>query len=153
MHVLPSKYVFKVKSGGPKVRIVVFCCRQLYGIDFFETFAPVVEMTTVRTILALVACADLECEQVDVVTAFLYGDLEEDIFMEVPDGFKNQNRANMVCKLQKIALRLKAGSSPMVRKSPQRFGRGARSHKQFERPLPLRLSQVVQHPDHRPLRQ
>ncbi len=36
----------------------------------------------------------------DLATGFLYGDLEEDIFMEVPDGFKNLNRANMVCKLQ-----------------------------------------------------
>ncbi len=101
MHDLPSTYVFKVRNGGPKVRIVVLGCRQLYGIDFFETFAPVVKMTTVRIILALVACAKLEREQMDVVTAFLCSDLEEDIFKKVPDGSKNQNGANMVCKLRK----------------------------------------------------
>ncbi len=101
MHVLPRKYVFKVKNGGPKVRIVVIGCLQLCGIDFFESFAPVVKMTTVRTILALVACADLECEQMNVVTDFPCGDIGEDILVEVADGFKNQNRANMVCKLQK----------------------------------------------------
>ncbi len=67
-----------------KVRIVVLGCLQLYSIDLFETFAPVVKMTTVRTILALVAFADLKCEQMGVVTAFLYGNLEEERFMEVP---------------------------------------------------------------------
>ncbi len=65
-----------------------------------SSFAPVVKMTAVRTILALVTCADLEYEANGVVTAFLHGDLEEDIFMEVPDELKNQNLANMVCKLQ-----------------------------------------------------
>ncbi len=55
MHVLPSKYVFKVKNGGPNIRIVVLGCRQLFVIGYFETFAPVVKWTTVRTILARVA--------------------------------------------------------------------------------------------------
>ncbi len=100
MQVLPRKYFFKVKNEGPKVRIVVLGCRQLYVIDVFQTFSPVFEMTTVRTILALVAYTDVECEQIDVVTAFIYGDLEEEIFMEVPDDFKNPNHAQMVCKLQ-----------------------------------------------------
>lgn len=88
MHVLSSKYVFKIKNSAPKVRMVSLGCRQLYGIDYIETFAPVVKMATVRTILSLVAHLDLECEQMDVVTDFLNGELEEDIFMEVPEGFK-----------------------------------------------------------------
>ncbi len=107
MHVLLSKYVFKVKNGGPKVRIVVLGFRQLFVIDYFETFAPVVKMTAVRTILAQVACADLECEQMNVVTAFLQVDLKEDIHMEVPDRRKSSDRGNMVCKLQQSLYGLK----------------------------------------------
>ncbi len=77
MHVLPSKYVFRVKNGGPKARLVALGCRQLYGVDYLETFAPVVKFSTIRLLLALAATMDLECEQMDVVTAFLNGDLDE----------------------------------------------------------------------------
>ena len=107
MHVLPSKYVFRVKNGGPKARLVVLGCRQLYGTDYTETFAPVVKLSTVRTLLALVASMDLELEQMDVVTAFLNGDLEEDIYMEVPEGFRNSGNLNKVCKLLKALYGLK----------------------------------------------
>ncbi len=67
-------------------------------------------MSTVRTILALVPCADLEFQQIDTVTAFLSGDLEEDIYMEVPDGSKNSDGPNMVCKNQKSLHGLKQAS-------------------------------------------
>ena len=53
MKVLPGKYVFKIKENKPKVRLVALGCRQSYGIDYKETFAPVVTLTTVRTILAV----------------------------------------------------------------------------------------------------
>ncbi len=107
MHVLPSKYVFKVKDGKPKVRLVAMGCRQIHGVDYNETFAPVVSLTTIRTILALASHYDLELEQMDVVTAFLNGDLHEDIYMTVPDGFKNPSNSNQVCKLQKSLYGLK----------------------------------------------
>ncbi len=102
MHILASKYVSKVKNAGPNIPIVDLGCRQHYGIEIFRTFAPAVKMTSLRTILALVACADPQCEQMDAVTVFLYGDLEEDIFMEVPDGFTDPTRANMICRLQNL---------------------------------------------------
>lgn len=63
MNVLPSKYVFKVKNGKPKVQLVAMGCRQTHGIDYNDTFAPVVTLTTIRTILALVATLDLELEK------------------------------------------------------------------------------------------
>ncbi len=88
MHVLPCKYVFKIKDGKPKVRLVAMGCKQIHGIDYNETFAPAVSLTTIRTILALASHYDLELEQMDVVTAFLNGDLNEDIFMSIPEGFK-----------------------------------------------------------------
>ena len=57
-----------------KARLVV-----KQGIDYFEIFSPVVKITTIRIVLAIVATEDLFLEQLDVKTAFLHGDLEEDI--------------------------------------------------------------------------
>ncbi len=107
MHVLPSKYVFRVKNGKPKARLVVLGCRQVYGLDYSQTFAPVVKMSTIRLVLALVAARDLECEQMDVVTAFLNGDLDEDIYMEIPQELKTTKNSDQVCKLRKAVYGLK----------------------------------------------
>ena len=107
MHVLPCKYVFRVKNGAPKARLVALGCRQLYGVDYLETFAPVVKLTTIRVLLAIAAVLDFEIEQMDVVTAFLNGDLTEDIYMQVPEGLKNPENENKVCKLQKSLYGLK----------------------------------------------
>lgn len=107
MNVLPCKYVFRVKNGGPKARLVALGCRQMYGIDYLETFAPVVKLTTIRTILALTAVHDLECEQMDVTTAFLNGDLNEEIYMQIPEGLRTKDNDGMVCKLEKSLYGLK----------------------------------------------
>lgn len=107
MHVLPSKYVFKVKDGKPKVRLVAVGSRQIHGIDYNETFAPVVKLSSIRVILALGAHYDLELEQMDVVTAFLNGDLEKDIYMNIHEGFRTTTNSHMVCKLQKSLYGLK----------------------------------------------
>ncbi len=107
MKVLPCKYVFKVKNSKPKVRLVALGCRQTYGIDYNETYAPVVSLTTVRTILATVAYMDLELEQMDVVTAFLNGDLHEDVYMRIPEGLSSPDNAGKVCKLRKSLYGLK----------------------------------------------
>ncbi len=107
MKVLPCKYVFKIKENKPKVRLVALGCRQLHGIDYNETFAPVVTMTTIRTILAVTAHHDLELQQMDVVTAFHNGDLEEDIYMSIPEGLKTNATSNKVCKLLKWLYGLK----------------------------------------------
>lgn len=107
MHVLPSKYVFRVKNGKPKVRLVAMGCRQLQGVDSHETYAPVIMMNTIRKILALVASLDLELEQMDVVTAFLNGDLDKGIYMDIPEGFRTQANEDKVCKLRKSLYGLK----------------------------------------------
>ena len=107
MHVLPCKYVFRVKNGSPKARLVALGCRQLYGIDYLETFAPVVKLTTIRVLLATAAALDFEIEQMDVVTAFLNGDLQEDIYMQIPEGLRTPENENKVCKLQKSLYGLK----------------------------------------------
>ena len=107
MHVLPSKCVFRVKNGGPKARVVALGCLQLYSVDYLETFAPVVKLTTIRLICALAAANDWELEQMDVTTAFLNGDLDEDIYMQIPEGLRTPENEGMVCKLLKSLYGLK----------------------------------------------
>ena len=63
--------------------------------------------TSIRVLLAMVAIYDLELEQLDVKTEFLHGDLEEQIYMHQPEGFKEQGKENMVCKLKKSLYGLK----------------------------------------------
>ena len=77
------------------------------GIDFDEIFSPVVKMCSIRVILGLTANTNLELEQLDVKTAFLHGNLDEEIFMEQPEGFKVKGKENMVRKLKKSLYGLK----------------------------------------------
>ena len=77
---------------------------QQYGIDYKETFAPVVKFASIRIILAIAAVEDLEVHQMDVKTAFLYGDIDEEIYMEQPEGYTN---GNQVCRLKKSLYGLK----------------------------------------------
>ncbi len=107
MKVLPCKYVFKIKENNPKVRLVALGCRQMYGIDYNETYAPVVTLSTVRTILAIAAHYDLVLGQMDVVTAFLNGDLHEAVYMSIPEGLVTNATQNKVCKLRKSLYGLK----------------------------------------------
>ena len=72
-----------------------------------DTYTPVINIITVRMLLAIVASMNLELDQMDVVTAFLYGDLHEDIFMKVPEGLRDPKRPELVCKLFKSFYGLK----------------------------------------------
>ena len=107
MKVRPCKYVLKIKENKPKVRLVALSCRQSYGIDYKETFAPVVTLTTVRTTLAVATHLDWGLEQMDVLTAFLNGDLDEDVFMSFPEGLSSESTRNKVSKLRKSLYGLK----------------------------------------------
>jgi len=90
---LTNKWIFRLKqeqhTSAPryKARLVVKGFGQRKGIDFDEIFSPVVKMSSIRMVLALAASLDLEVEQMDVKTVFLHGDLEEEIYMEQPEGF------------------------------------------------------------------
>ena len=80
---------------------------QKEGIDFNEIFSPVVRLTTIRVVLAMCATFDLHLDQLDVKTAFLHGELEEEIYMLQPEGFEEKGKENLVCKLKKSLYGLK----------------------------------------------
>lgn len=109
---LQNKWVFRIKeepdgSKRYKARLVVKGYQQKKGIDYTDIFSPVVKMTTVRIVLSIVAAEELHLEQLDVKTAFLHGDLEEDIYMVQPEGFQVAGKENLVCKLIKSLYGLK----------------------------------------------
>ncbi|KAL5822188.1 hypothetical protein ACOSQ3_024070 [Xanthoceras sorbifolium] len=109
---LHNKWVFRIKeehNGNKryKARMVVKGFQQKEGIDYNEIFSPVVKLTTIRLVLKIVAAENLHLEQLDVKTAFLHGDLEEEIYMRQPEGFKEAGKENLVCRLKKSLYGLK----------------------------------------------
>ncbi|KAM2628105.1 hypothetical protein TB2_001483 [Malus domestica] len=90
-----------------KARLVSKGYAQKKGIDYNEIFSPVVKHSSIRIMLALVAQYDLELVQLDVKTAFLYGDLNEEIYMCQPDGYIVKGNENLFCKLKKSLYGLK----------------------------------------------
>ncbi|KAH9682404.1 hypothetical protein KPL71_027339 [Citrus sinensis] len=100
-----NKWVYTKKQGSPnqttpryKARLVAKGFAQKEGIDYNEVFSPVVKHTSIRILLALVAEYELELAQLDVKTAFLHRDLEEEIYMIQPCGFRVAGKENHVCR-------------------------------------------------------
>jgi hypothetical protein len=108
------KWVYKTKTDASgnveryKARLVAKGFTQKEGIDYHETFSPVSKKDSFRIIMALVAHLDLELHQMDVKTAFLNGDLEEEVYMKQPEGFDDNSQK--ACKLRKSIYGLKQAS-------------------------------------------
>lgn len=112
VNLVDSKWVFTIKNdknGHPiryKARLVARGFNQLYKLDYDETFAPVARISTFRCLLAFANQNKMLIHHMDVKTAFLNGELKEEIFMKIPDGVK-VNDKNLVYKLNKSLYGLK----------------------------------------------
>ena len=115
---ISNKWVFKAKLDELgniirfKARLVARGFSQVFGVDYLDTFAPVAKLAALRILLAIATTEDLEVHQMDVVTAFLIPDLEEEIYMELPEGLLKileledsseipNGNGEVVCKLEK----------------------------------------------------
>src|SRR4051812_3388828 len=107
------KWVYTVKQTPKekvdryKVGLVAKGYSQMCGIGYDETFAPVAKMSTVRMLVSCEANFDWPLHQLDVKNAFLHGDLQEEVYMEMPPGFGSKQTAGKVCRLKNSLYGLK----------------------------------------------
>ena len=113
---IKSRWLFKIKTGASgsapryKARLVAKGYSQRSGIDYGETYAPVAKHDTLRVFLSIVATFDLEMLQLDIKTAFLYRELDEEIYMQQPEGYIEADQKDLVCRLHKSLYGLKQAS-------------------------------------------
>lgn len=110
-NIVTNRWVFKIKKKPDGVidryraRLVARGFTQVHGVDYSETYAPVANMPAVRLLFANAAIMGLKFKQFDIKTAFLYGNLEETVYMEQPEGF--EDGTEQVCLLKKSLYGLK----------------------------------------------
>ena len=117
-NVLPGTWAFKRKrypDGRIRKHKARFCVRgdkQLPGIDYFDTYAPVVAWSTIRLMLTMTAVLDLHTKQVDYNNAFAQAPIAEDVYVELPKDFESNNDGDSVLKLNTSLYGMK--QSPLV---------------------------------------
>eukprot|EP00253_Pinus_taeda_P012914 PITA_12914 len=119
-------YKNKYKADGSfdkhKARLVAKGFAQKEGVDYEETFAPTAKWATIRTLFALAAQNGWKVHQMDVKTAFLNGDLKDNVFMFQPEGFVVKGHEHKVCKLVKSLYGLKQAPRAWYLKGTQDLG-------------------------------
>ncbi len=90
-----------------KTTLVAKGYAQSYGINYEETYSPVVKMTTIGVIIAMAKVKGWSLHQMDVKNDFLHGDLQEEVYMEQPPGYVDQTHLNLICRLKKALYSLK----------------------------------------------
>ena len=105
---LENRWIMTQKPGGKYIsRLVVQGFRQKEGFDYFDTYSPVKRITSIRLMIAITTLSGLEIHQMDVKSAFLNGDLEEEIYMKQPEWFVIPRHEDKVCRLVKSFYGLK----------------------------------------------
>ena len=110
--VVKCKWIFKIKrkfDGGVryKARLVAKGFTQKHGVDYKETFAPVVKYKSLRLLLAIANERSMVCHQMDVTTAFLNGDIDHEVWVQPPEGLLKPGQEGMAWKLNKALYGLK----------------------------------------------
>ena len=111
-NIIPVRWIYKIKRGADgsiqrfKARLVAKGFKQLQYIEYDEVYAPTSKYAALRALLALCAEQDLDIHQLDIKTAFLYGELEEEIYMQQPPGYESGDKST-VCHLLKSLYGLK----------------------------------------------
>jgi hypothetical protein len=112
-NVIDCKWVYKVKRKADgsidryKARLVAKGFKQRYVIDYEDTFSHVVKAATIRLVLSLAVSKGWSLRQLDVQNAFLYGVLEEEVYMKQPPGYESKEAPDCVCRLDKAIYGLK----------------------------------------------
>lgn len=113
LNVIDCKWIFKLKHKADgsvdryKARLVAKGFKQQYGVDYDDTFSPVVKPTTIRVLLSLAVSRGWFLRQIDIQNAFLHGHLQKDVYMKQPPGFVDSSHPTYLCKLDKSLYDLK----------------------------------------------
>jgi hypothetical protein len=106
-NLIDCKWVYRIKRKADgmidryEARLVEKGFKQRYGIDYEDTFSPVVKIATIRIVLALSVPRGWSLRQLDIKNVFLHGFLKEEVYMRQPRGFENPNAPGYICKLDK----------------------------------------------------